>query len=103
MEAFLETYGSVHRGSGLKSVISTAVYEGTADVIRRFVGAGDDDLVVAAGNTTQAINRLAPAPQVSARGHRFHLGDWSTLPMTCPGGSTPPSSVYDPRPQELST
>lgn len=59
VQAVMEVYGSIHRGSGLKSVISTELYEKAFELIRSFVGATSDDAVVLASNTTTAINRLA--------------------------------------------
>jgi len=58
VEATASVYGSVHRGSGLKSVICTELFERTLDQIRRFVGASNDDVVLAATNSTTAINRF---------------------------------------------
>jgi selenocysteine lyase/cysteine desulfurase len=61
VEAFVPWYSSVHRGSGVKSQIATAEYEGARDVVARFVGARPDDTVVFARNTTEAINVFAAA------------------------------------------
>jgi selenocysteine lyase/cysteine desulfurase len=55
----LGLYGSVHRGSGLKSVISTDVFEKSLDAILRFVGGDDNDVVVMSTNCSTAINRFA--------------------------------------------
>jgi selenocysteine lyase/cysteine desulfurase len=52
-------YGSVHRGSGLKSVLCTALYERTLARLRRFVGASEAEVVAVAANSTTAINRFA--------------------------------------------
>lgn len=52
-------YGSVQRGSGLKSVVSTSLYEAALTRLKEFVGATPDDVIVVATNTTTAINRLA--------------------------------------------
>ena len=59
VEAFVPWYSSVHRGSGVKSQVATAEYEGARDVVARFVGARPDDTVVFVRNTTEAINVLA--------------------------------------------
>jgi selenocysteine lyase/cysteine desulfurase len=59
VSAALELYGSVHRGAGPKSVISTYLYERCFPVIRRFLGLVDDDVVVLATNATTATNRFA--------------------------------------------
>jgi selenocysteine lyase/cysteine desulfurase len=59
VEAFLPWYSSVHRGSGVKSQISTAAYEDARDTVAHFVGARVDDAVVFVRNTTEAINVLS--------------------------------------------
>jgi len=53
---YLASYGSVHRGAGIKSQISTDVYERSRDVIKKFVGAQKDSYVLFTGNTTGAMN-----------------------------------------------
>ncbi len=55
----LDSYGSVHRGSGQKSVISTREYDASRDIIRNFVGASSQKYVIFAKNTTEAINGAA--------------------------------------------
>jgi len=59
VERFLPYYASVHRGAGYASQVSTQVYEGTRDVVRRFVDARPSDAVVFTRNTTDALNLLA--------------------------------------------
>lgn len=59
IESMLPFYGSIHRGSGLKSVISTELYEGAFRVVRDFIGADEQDAILLAWNTTTAINRFA--------------------------------------------
>jgi selenocysteine lyase/cysteine desulfurase len=57
----LPLYGSVHRGAGWTSQVSTALYESSRDAIGQFVGARDGDVVVVVRNTTDALNLLATA------------------------------------------
>jgi selenocysteine lyase/cysteine desulfurase len=57
--AFLPWYSSVHRGSGLKSQVSTAAYEDARHAVADFVGARGDDAVVFVRNTTEAVNVLS--------------------------------------------
>ena len=53
-------YSSIHRGNGLKSRISTRLYEDARQVVGGFVGASLDEHVVIFGkNTTEAINKLS--------------------------------------------
>ncbi|MEV6491358.1 aminotransferase class V-fold PLP-dependent enzyme, partial [Actinoplanes sp. NPDC051633] len=55
----LPCYGSVHRGTGLRSQISTLEYERARDTVAEFVGARSGDSVVFTRNTTDALNLLA--------------------------------------------
>ncbi len=57
---FLLTYSSVHRGTGLKSQLSTHIFETTRKIVIQFVGGNPTDHVCIYGkNTTEMINRLA--------------------------------------------
>lgn len=56
---YLMSYGSVHRGAGTKSKISTDVYEASRDTIKKFVNAPEDSYVIFTGNTTGAMNAAA--------------------------------------------
>lgn len=57
----LPYYGSVHRGAGFASLVSTEAYTRAREVVREFVGAREDDLVLFTRNTTDAFNLLAGA------------------------------------------
>ena len=60
VNAFLPWYSSVHRGTGFKSRLSSAVYEQAREATLRFVGADPGEHVVIFGrHTTEAINKLA--------------------------------------------
>jgi len=60
VERFLPYYSSVHRGTGFKSRLSTAVYDQAHEVIGRFVGADlNTNTVILGKNTTEAINKLS--------------------------------------------
>jgi selenocysteine lyase/cysteine desulfurase len=55
-------YSSVHRGTGYKSLLSTALYEEARQRVARFVGAHPaTDSVVFVKSTTEAINHVAGA------------------------------------------
>lgn len=56
---YLKSYGSIHRGSGQKSIISTCKYENARKTIREAVGGNEDTYVVFTKNTTEAINQAA--------------------------------------------
>ena len=55
----LPAYGSVHRGGGARSRLTTDAYESARAAIARFVGCGPDHAVVFVRNTTEAINLVA--------------------------------------------
>jgi selenocysteine lyase/cysteine desulfurase len=57
----LPYYGSVHRGAGFASLVSTEAYTRAREVVREFVGARESDLVLFTRNTTDALNLLADA------------------------------------------
>jgi selenocysteine lyase/cysteine desulfurase len=60
VNAFLEWYSSVHRGTGFKSQISTRSFDQAREIVSDFVGANFNEHVVIFGkNTTEAINKLA--------------------------------------------
>jgi len=59
VDDMLDTYGSVHRGSGQKSIITTREYDTSRDIIRDFVGSSSQNYVIFAKNTTEAINGAA--------------------------------------------
>jgi selenocysteine lyase/cysteine desulfurase len=57
----LPRYGSVHRGTGVRSQTSTVAYEVARDVVAEFVGARPGDEVIFTRNTTDSFNLLARA------------------------------------------
>ena len=67
VEAFVPWYSSVHRGSGVKSRVSTAAFEAAREAVAEFVGARAGDEVVFVRNTTEGINVLAAALPDGAR------------------------------------
>ena len=65
LKGFLPYYSSVHRGTGFKSRLSTAVYDQAHEIIGQFVGADlNTNTVILTKNTTEAINKLS---------YRLHL------------------------------
>ncbi len=61
LKDFLPWYSSIHRGRGYKSVLSTEVYEEGRNVIKKFVKADNNDVVIYTKNTTDSINILSYA------------------------------------------
>jgi selenocysteine lyase/cysteine desulfurase len=59
VDTALQTYSSVHRGNGYASRVTSAWYEEARREVARFVGAGEDDLVLFTRNTTDSTNLLA--------------------------------------------
>ncbi|OGH88353.1 MAG: hypothetical protein A3J93_04850 [Candidatus Magasanikbacteria bacterium RIFOXYC2_FULL_42_28] len=59
VKKYLESYGSVHRGAGAKSIVSTDIYEQSREYIKTFVNAPADSYVMFTGNTTGAMNMAA--------------------------------------------
>lgn len=60
VQDFAPWYASVHRGNGLKSRLSTEIYEQARHIVGSFVGADPSEHVVIFGkNTTEAINKLS--------------------------------------------
>jgi len=66
VEEFMPWSSSVHRGSGYKSRLATAAYEGARGVVAEFVGARDGTVVLVR-NTTEAINVLSAALPAGSR------------------------------------
>ncbi len=62
----LPSYASVHRGAGLLSQRSTALYEEARATIAAFAGARPGDVAVVTRNTTDALNLLAGAVPADA-------------------------------------
>ncbi|MDH4274561.1 MAG: aminotransferase class V-fold PLP-dependent enzyme [Gammaproteobacteria bacterium] len=56
---WFNSYGSVHRGEGQKSVSTTHQYDATRERICKFVGARADNYVIFTKNTTESINQAA--------------------------------------------
>lgn len=61
IEEILPWYSSVHRGTGLKSQVTTRLYERARECVRRFAGVPADHAVLFTRNTTDAMNLLARA------------------------------------------
>ena len=60
LQRFFQWYGSVHRGTGFKSRLSTRVYERCREVVAEFVGADlSHQTLVFVQNATHALNKLA--------------------------------------------
>ena len=97
----LGSYGSVHRGAGYASQVTTRRYERAREVIGASVGARPDDTVIFTRNTTDAMNLLAhvlPADTtvvVFASEHHAALLPWERRHRTVrlPVPATPQEAV----------
>jgi cysteine desulfurase/selenocysteine lyase len=56
---FLSTYGSIHRGAGYYSDVSTKRFEKAREEIMHDIRCSRDDVVIFTANTTDGINRFA--------------------------------------------
>jgi len=59
--AYAPYYGSVHRGAGYLSQLSTDLFEQSRETVARFLGCRPDDQVVFTRSTTDSLNLLAAA------------------------------------------
>ena len=78
--AFVPAYGSVHRGGGRRSAISTAAYEVARRSVAGFVGCPAGSSTIFVRNTTEAANLLAAALSSRARGSSARR---SSITRTC--------------------
>jgi selenocysteine lyase/cysteine desulfurase len=54
-------YASVHRGKGYKSILCSELFECSREVVKKFVKADKQDVVIFTKNTTESINMVAYA------------------------------------------
>jgi selenocysteine lyase/cysteine desulfurase len=65
--AYAPYYGSVHRGAGYLSQLSTDLFEQSRETVARFLGCRDDDQVIFTRSTTDSLNLLAAALPAGTR------------------------------------
>ncbi|MEU6082038.1 aminotransferase class V-fold PLP-dependent enzyme [Streptomyces sp. NPDC047108] len=84
--AYAPYYGSVHRGAGYLSQLSTDLFENSRAAVAEFLGCRDDDQVVFTRSTTDSLNLLASVlPQgtrvfVFETEHHASLLPWQQAP-----------------------
>jgi selenocysteine lyase/cysteine desulfurase len=82
--AFLPWYGSVQRGAGRASEVSTAAVAGARRAVLEFVRARPDQVAIFVRNTTEAINLLAASMPPGSRilsspyEHHANMLPWSS-------------------------
>lgn len=79
VDVALPWYGSVHRGAGYASRVTTAAYENARETVHAFIGAWRGDSVVFTRHTTDAMNLLAHAAPRGTTVVVFDSGHHATL------------------------
>ena len=98
VHSLLPWYGSVHRGTGIRSRTSTLEYERARAIVGDFVGTRPGDTVVFTRNTTDALNLLARALPADVTTivfdgeHHANLLPWRR-PLRLPTPSSPDEAV----------
>ncbi|MFD8199863.1 aminotransferase class V-fold PLP-dependent enzyme [Streptomyces sp. NPDC059701] len=87
--AYAPYYGSVHRGAGYLSQLSTDLFENARRTVAEFLGCRDADQVVFTRSTTDSLNLLAAALPAGCRvfvfetEHHASLLPWRDADVTC--------------------
>ncbi|MFC8227310.1 aminotransferase class V-fold PLP-dependent enzyme [Streptomyces sp. NPDC057287] len=87
--AYAPYYGSVHRGAGYLSQLSTDLFEGSRVTVAEFLGCRADDQVVFTRSTTDSLNLLAAALPADCQvfvfetEHHASLLPWRDARVTC--------------------
>ncbi|WP_329470409.1 aminotransferase class V-fold PLP-dependent enzyme [Streptomyces sp. NBC_01723] len=77
--AYAPYYGSVHRGAGYLSQLSTDLFENARDTVAEFLGCRQDDQVVFTRSTTDSLNLLAGALPAGCRVFVFETEHHASL------------------------
>ncbi|GCD46424.1 aminotransferase class V-fold PLP-dependent enzyme [Streptomyces paromomycinus] len=77
--AYAPYYGSVHRGAGYLSQLSTDLFESSRAEVARFLGCGEGDQVVFTRSTTDSLNLLAAALPADTRVFVFETEHHASL------------------------
>ncbi|MCX3061410.1 aminotransferase class V-fold PLP-dependent enzyme [Streptomyces beihaiensis] len=87
--AYAPYYGSVHRGAGYLSQLSTDLFENSRGTVAEFLGCRSDDQVVFTRSTTDSLNLLAAALPADCQvfvfetEHHASLLPWREARVTC--------------------
>ncbi|MEU0137442.1 aminotransferase class V-fold PLP-dependent enzyme [Streptomyces sp. NPDC006296] len=87
--AYAPYYGSVHRGAGYLSQLSTDLFESSRTTVAEFLGCRADDQVVFTRSTTDSLNLLAAALPAGCQvfvfetEHHASLLPWRDARVTC--------------------
>ncbi|MBQ1095649.1 aminotransferase class V-fold PLP-dependent enzyme [Streptomyces sp. b94] len=77
--AYAPYYGSVHRGAGYLSQLSTDLFENARETVAEFLGCRDGDQVVFTRSTTDSLNLLAAALPAGCRVFVFETEHHASL------------------------
>ncbi|MEV4045409.1 aminotransferase class V-fold PLP-dependent enzyme, partial [Streptomyces sp. NPDC049744] len=77
--AYAPYYGSVHRGAGYLSQLSTDLFENARRTVAEFLGCRDEDQVVFTRSTTDSLNLLAAALPAHCRVFVFETEHHASL------------------------
>ncbi|MYV49614.1 aminotransferase class V-fold PLP-dependent enzyme [Streptomyces sp. SID2888] len=77
--AYLPYYGSVHRGAGYLSQLSTDLFEQSRVIVRDFVGCRPDDQLVFTRSTTDSLNMMAMVLPAGTEVYIFETEHHATL------------------------
>ncbi|WP_399092177.1 aminotransferase class V-fold PLP-dependent enzyme [Streptomyces sp. BBFR2] len=77
--AYAPYYGSVHRGAGYLSQLSTDLFENARATVAGFLGCRDDDQVIFTRSTTDSLNLLAAALPPATRVFVFETEHHASL------------------------
>jgi selenocysteine lyase/cysteine desulfurase len=77
--AYAPYYGSVHRGSGYLSQLSTDLFEQSRATVAKFLGCREEDQVVFTRSTTDSLNLLAAALPAGTRVYAFETEHHAAL------------------------
>jgi selenocysteine lyase/cysteine desulfurase len=77
--AYAPYYGSVHRGAGYLSQLSTDLFERSRATVARFLGCREDDQVIFTRSTTDSLNLLASALPARTRVYVFETEHHAAL------------------------
>jgi selenocysteine lyase/cysteine desulfurase len=77
--AYAPYYGSVHRGAGYLSQLSTDLFEQSRETVARFLGCRPDDELVFTRSTTDSLNLLAAALPAGTRVFVFETEHHASL------------------------
>ncbi|MFH8515928.1 aminotransferase class V-fold PLP-dependent enzyme [Streptomyces gelaticus] len=99
--AYAPYYGSVHRGAGYLSQLSTDLFENSRATVAEFLGCRADDQVVFTRSTTDSLNLLAAVVPADCQvfvyetEHHASLLPWRDARVTCLNAPRTPAQAVE--------